>query len=80
MNANSKVPGRYDDEAENLIKKLDAEMVIVCVLNGNKGSGFSVVSYSQEVVDKMPSVLRGMADQMDNDNKMPKEETNEEQR
>ena len=65
-----KVRGNYDDECERQLVETGAELVVLIVINGNKGSGFSV-SGRQEVRDsklpRLPIILRDMANQVDAD-------------
>lgn len=61
-------PGRYGIECESLAEMLAADVVVLLVVNGSKGSGISVavdwdfnVAGSKEAMHKLPSVLRQMA-------------------
>lgn len=57
-------PGKYDDQATRVREETEAEGVMVVVVNGNLGGGFSV----QGPIDfqiGLPDVLRFMADQIE---------------
>jgi hypothetical protein len=60
-------PGKYDELCTYVMDKSDASAVIVIVLGGNAGSGFSVQSIHPMVEDSMPSLLRAVADQIERD-------------
>lgn len=57
--------GRYDEDAENLLKLHHASGVVLLVFFGDKGSGFSVATIAPELVLELPSMLRNMADQIE---------------
>ncbi len=65
------VKGHYDDEAEQILREVRAQAVVLMVLGGKKGSGFSVSgleSTSQEsVISDLPRILRHMADEIQKD-------------
>jgi hypothetical protein len=61
--------GKYDDLCEATLRAAQAQGVILIVMGGFRGSGFSV-SIEQTVVakggvDNLPKVLREVADQID---------------
>lgn len=56
--------GRYDDYADRLQKELQSQGVVLIVIGGEKGSGFSIAATPAVVVD-MPSVLHEIACMMD---------------
>ncbi|RYG34587.1 MAG: hypothetical protein EON93_07840 [Burkholderiales bacterium] len=56
--------GKYGLEVDALMERLEAQGVLVAVVAGLNGTGFSVRG-SQEVLAAMPGVLRKMADQME---------------
>ena len=60
-------PGKYDDECTALLKKTGATITIVIVVDGEKGSGFSVSSTSYFLLANIPSILRNVADQIKRD-------------
>lgn len=57
--------GKYDGSAEMLLARLDAKAVLVGVIEGNKGNGFSVCTKEALVLVKLPEILRNMADQLE---------------
>jgi hypothetical protein len=61
-------PGKYDDVATMArIASQARGGVIVIVLGGVRGSGFSVQSEDPETMNKLPELLRTMADQIEQD-------------
>jgi len=65
-----KIKGNYDDEAERLIKETQAAAVVLMVLDGTKGSGFSVSGVEgnrDSVIVRIPAILRHMADEIQKD-------------
>jgi hypothetical protein len=59
-------PGKYDDLATLVRDGTNADGVIVIVIGGSKGSGFSVQA-TFEVTAKLPDLLRTMADNIERD-------------
>lgn len=64
INDGAEGPGKYGDEATEILKKTKARTVLLIVENGNKGSGFSVVTRDQSVRFRIPHILRLMADEI----------------
>ena len=60
-------PVRYDKECEQVFKSTNANTVILMVLGGEKGSGFSVVSGDPDAVNTLPMLLTEMAHKIEND-------------
>lgn len=60
-------PGKYDDLATIIREKAGAETVMVIVINGNKGDGFSVQSTDRRTLPLLPKVLRVTAEEMERD-------------
>jgi len=58
--------GKYNDVVMRVIKELDAHGVILIVLAGNKGSGFSV-AVEEGIILNVPEALRTLADEIDRD-------------
>jgi len=59
-------PGKYDAEATRVMERTDAEGVMVLVIAGSKGSGFSTQG-SWRALAAAPRLLREVADQIDRD-------------
>jgi hypothetical protein len=59
-------PGKYDQFATYVRVHTEAAAVVVIVIDGNKGEGFSVQA-DETVVLKLPAMLRALADEMDRD-------------
>ena len=59
-------PGKYDDLCTEIREATEAEGVILIIIGGNKGQGFSA-QLSPEATVKMPAVLRSIADQIEDD-------------
>lgn len=61
--------GRYDAQADRVLKEEQAQAVIVIVAAGRKGFGFSVSFRGLEALASymptMPDVLRGVADRIE---------------
>lgn len=57
-------PGKYDDLATELRTKAHADGVLILVVNGARGSGFSA-QLSLELTLTLPSILRDMARQLE---------------
>jgi hypothetical protein len=60
-------PGKYDDFASIVRVQTDALGVVVIVVGGSKGNGFAVQSISSTFTEKIPELLRVMADQIEKD-------------
>lgn len=60
-----KPKGHYDEECEKLLNETEAAGVIVIVLAGNKGTGFSLSAIDPQVVLDLPSILRTVADKIE---------------
>jgi hypothetical protein len=59
-------PGKYDDEATLVMQSAHASGVIVIVIGGDRGEGFSIQA-TLSVSLQLPKILRDMADQLDPD-------------
>lgn len=57
-------PGTYDDLATEVRVKARAEGVVVIVINGSRGGGFSA-QLSPALTLTLPTVLRHIADEME---------------
>jgi hypothetical protein len=60
-------PGKYDEAATEARESTQAEGVILIVLNGNRGTGFSAQFVSLGMVQSIPEVLRQVADEIEAD-------------
>lgn len=58
--------GKYDDLCTEAAKKTDAKGVIMIVLDGEKGSGFSIHA-TFEILIKLPELLENVAKQIRDD-------------
>jgi hypothetical protein len=58
-------PGKYDDEATLVRERTGAHTVIVVVLGGSRGAGFSVQTRSKETSRFLPAFLRSIADEIE---------------
>ena len=59
-------PGKYDDMATVVRRNTSAKAVIVAVIEGSAGNGFSVQGYPEHLIH-LPAMLRRMADQIEHD-------------
>lgn len=59
-------PGKYDTECTAVRESTKARGCILLVIEGDKGTGFSA-QLDLETTIKIPSLLRGMADSIDQD-------------
>lgn len=59
------MPGKYDAECATVQLTTDAHTVILVVVGGDRGDGFSVVSRDPDAGKKLPHMLRNMADQIE---------------
>lgn len=57
-------PGKYDDLARLVRIQANAEAVLVVVIGGDKGEGFSVQA-TADIVLQLPRLLRVVADQIE---------------
>ncbi len=66
-------PGKYDKLCSAALAQTQAEAVLIIVLHGNKGSGFSasiVEPYEARVLPNLPGILRSVAEQIEQDAQM----------
>lgn len=57
-------PGKYDDLATEVRTKAKADGVLLLIVDGTKGSGFSA-QLPPLLTAKLPAILRSIADQID---------------
>lgn len=60
-------PGKYDDLCTAARVTTDAQAVVMIVLGGTKGSGFSVQAEGGSITGRLPALLRSVADQIERD-------------
>jgi hypothetical protein len=74
MSYEIKIKGNYDEEAGKLLAYTRAEAVVLIVLGGMKGDGFSVAGLDRSpadgIIPQLPGILRNMADQIELDLKL----------
>lgn len=58
-------PGKYDDACTAALVSTKARMVLLIVVDGEHGTGFSVNSLDPQIVAAVPTLLRQMADQIE---------------
>ena len=59
-------PGKYDEETQAVRVATHAQSVMLIVIGGDRGSGFSVQS-DVVTLSRLPEMLRFMADEIDKD-------------
>jgi hypothetical protein len=57
-------PGKYDDIATKVRKETEADGVVIVIINGKKGSGFSA-QLPAHIRITLPQNLRSIADQIE---------------
>lgn len=57
--------GKYDALCTAVRESVEAVAGILIVLDGNKGDGFSCQTRSLRITDKLPAILRDVADQIE---------------
>ncbi len=58
-------PGKYDDACTAARLATDAAGVVLIVLGGKQGSGFSVQVEGEDLTWALPALLRSVADQIE---------------
>jgi len=61
-------PGKYDEEAMEVLKEAEGRGVLLMVFEGKRGSGFSWVG-DINIILKVPEILRVIAKQIEDDMK-----------
>lgn len=61
-------PGKYAVECERDLKETQAAAVLLIVLGGKKGSGFSMGAFDPELAAAVPAILRDTADEIEASN------------
>ncbi len=54
-------PGKYDESCEIARLHTEALAVVLIVLKGKHGSGFSVQSLGRDITEALPELLEGLA-------------------
>jgi hypothetical protein len=54
-------PGKYDDACTAARESTQAEAVVLLVLNGDRGTGFSVQALGQDISAALPDLLEHVA-------------------
>lgn len=57
--------GKYDGHVERILREHGAETVLLLVIGGNQGDGFSVASIDEDAPDQVVTLLRMMADEIE---------------
>jgi hypothetical protein len=57
--------GKYDSECTQDLLKTQATAVLLIVLGGKKGSGFSMATIDAATIAMVPAILRDTADQIE---------------
>lgn len=60
-------PGKYDHLATYVREQAQAEAVILIVVGGDRGGGFSVQAHSLDITASLPALLRHIADEIEAD-------------
>lgn len=58
-------PGKYDDACTVARESTAAEAVLLVVIDGSKGSGFSVQATDPKLVATIPTMLRRLATEIE---------------
>ena len=65
-------PGKYDEECTQAFQATQADSVVLLVMNGKKGNGFSVQTRNMQFVKDLPDLLQTMALLIKHDIQPPK--------
>lgn len=59
--------GKYDALAEAMLVATEAQCAVVIIVGGRLGNGFSVAMHERYrlIADKLPAILRTMADEIE---------------
>lgn len=63
--------GKYGHLAEDVLKKTQGIAAFVMVVGGKDGPGFAIASLTHGIAVKLPTLLRLVADEIENDMKGP---------
>lgn len=56
--------GKYDEQCERTLIELSAAGVLLIVLGGNKGQGFSMSAIDPSLIEQVPEILEDVARQI----------------
>jgi hypothetical protein len=59
--------GKYDDVCGRVMTDTDADGVLLIIINGVRGQGFSMKTTDRTLEQKLPALLRFVADQIEYD-------------
>lgn len=59
-------PGIYDDLCTKAREESDADVTILIIMGGNRGSGFSVQARDEKIMKFVPSMLEIIAEEIRN--------------
>lgn len=64
-------PGKYGAQAEQILRKIGADLCLVVVVKGphHTGSSFDVATVDPTMLMNLPAMLRSLADNIENDTK-----------
>lgn len=57
--------GKYDNEASRVFKDTRAGAVVLMVIDGERGTGFSVLSSDRRVIRNLPDLLKSVASEIE---------------
>jgi hypothetical protein len=60
-------PGKYDQECSAILGQTEASLILLLVIQGYKGNGFSVTATNWDQISYLPELLRDAADQIECD-------------
>jgi hypothetical protein len=60
-------PGKYDDVATTVMFETQAKLVLIAVVDGNRGQGFACQCSDVSLMRTIPEILRTIADQLEDD-------------
>ena len=60
-------PGKYDDACTAAMTATGAEAIVLVVIDGDRGNGFSVQSHNLANAMRLPRLLRDVADGIEAD-------------
>ena len=64
-------PGKYDEACTQARLATNAVGVLLMVIDGDKGTGFSVQTLEPRLLHTLPTILRITADEIERQNRKP---------